>query len=825
MLPTFSLTGGGEVRFSKDVREYAKGEGVKDNLLKLTERALSEALESFHRRMIVLQGEGMEKAALAGILGGASAGILSSIVDKLIEKKLRDESEDKIEVLYATDALGPETFGRKRYEEFRKHFDILAGENVNITAVPFKYTKDILGRTFDMLILDLSYDFSPNDLGRIIETIRGGGLIFVLTNPFKKWKNMWTGFHKSLVTPPYTIDDVKKRFNRRLIRKFREHDGIYIVNADNQKVIRKVKESKGQKELMNREEIELPEKIKFPKELYELCLTKGQVEVLKGIEELAESDGMIVLTADRGRGKSVSVGISLIGLASTMGKKKFRAVITAPELENVQSLFRFAKKSLEKLGYKVKVVEEKGLIKELYARGIGLRYYPPVEGYKKKADVYVLDEAAGIHVPVLHKYLSKPKVIYSSTIHGYEGAGRGFSVKFLKKARDKRSFREIHLSTPIRYASGDPVEKWLFDVLLLDAEPTKLNEEDYKLIERKDVVFEEPDLDEWFEGKGEDELRSFVGIYVLAHYRNKPSDVALLADAPHHEARVLRLSNGKIVTAVQIAKEGGIPKKVINKMAQGYKPRGNIIPDMMVKHHYAKEFARLKGYRVVRIATHPDAMDMGLGSKALESLIHEAQKKGYDWVGSSFGASEELIRFWVRNGFAPVHLSPARNPVSGEYTAIVIKPISERAKRIVKKANGEFRIRLLEWLGDTHRDLEPEIARWLFESPFEEGVDYQIFLTDVQKKRLDAFTGKILTYDTVLDAVKPIVKLYFLDGWMKPYLDERQIHLLIHRVLQAHTWEESAEYIGRSLTFTMIEVRDIMRGLWYYYKRVIEGGK
>ncbi|WP_456326684.1 tRNA(Met) cytidine acetyltransferase TmcA [Palaeococcus sp. (in: euryarchaeotes)] len=813
------------MRFSKDVREYAKGEGVKDNLLKLTERALSEALESFHRRMIVLQGEGMEKAALAGILGGASAGILSSIVDKLIEKKLRDESEDKIEVLYATDALGPETFGRKRYEEFRKHFDILAGENVNITAVPFKYTKDILGRTFDMLILDLSYDFSPNDLGRIIETIRGGGLIFVLTNPFKKWKNMWTGFHKSLVTPPYTIDDVKKRFNRRLIRKFREHDGIYIVNADNQKVIRKVKESKGQKELMNREEIELPEKIEFPKELYELCLTKGQVEVLKGIEELAESDGMIVLTADRGRGKSVSVGISLIGLASTMGKKKFRAVITAPELENVQSLFRFAKKSLEKLGYKVKVVEEKGLIKELYARGIGLRYYPPVEGYKKKADVYVLDEAAGIHVPVLHKYLSKPKVIYSSTIHGYEGAGRGFSVKFLKKARDKRSFREIHLSTPIRYASGDPVEKWLFDVLLLDAEPTKLDEEDYKLIERKDVVFEEPDLDEWFEGKGEDELRSFVGIYVLAHYRNKPSDVALLADAPHHEARVLRLSNGKIVTAVQIAKEGGIPKKVINKMAQGYKPRGNIIPDMMVKHHYAKEFARLKGYRVVRIATHPDAMDMGLGSKALESLIHEAQKKGYDWVGSSFGASEELIRFWVRNGFAPVHLSPARNPVSGEYTAIVIKPISERAKRIVKKANGEFRIRLLEWLGDTHRDLEPEIARWLFESPFEEGVDYQIFLTDVQKKRLDAFTGKILTYDTVLDAVKPIVKLYFLDGWMKPYLDERQIHLLIHRVLQAHTWEESAEYIGRSLTFTMIEVRDIMRGLWYYYKRVIEGGK
>lgn len=812
-----------DIQFDKEAREYAKGENVKKELLNLTERALRGALENFHRRIIVLQGEGMEKAKLAGILGGASAGILSGLVDALIERRLREEPT--IEVLYATDALGPETFGRKRYEEFRKHFDILAGENVNVTALPFKYTRDILGRTFDMLILDLSYDFSPNDLGRIIETVRGGGLIFILTNPFKKWKNMWTGFHKSLVTPPYTIDDVKKRFNRRLIRKFREHDGIYLVNADSQKIIKKARENKKQKELTDREELKIPEELTFPRELYELCLTNGQVEVLRSMEELAERDGMVVLTADRGRGKSVSVGISLVGLANSMGKKKFRAVITAPELENVQSLFSFARKSLEKLGYKVKVVEEKGLIKELYARGMGLRYYPPMEGYKKKADVYVLDEAAGIHVPILHKYLNKPKVIYSSTVHGYEGAGRGFSVKFLKKAREKREFKEIHLSTPIRYASGDPVERWLFDVLLLDAEPVKLEDEDYELIGRKEVLFEEPDLDEWFEGKGEEELRNFVGIYVLAHYRNKPSDVALLADAPHHEARVLRLSNGKIVTALQIAREGGIPKKVIDKMAQGYKPRGNIIPDMMVKHHYAKEFAKLKGYRVVRIATHPDAMDLGLGSKALELLIREAGEKGYDWVGSSFGASEELIRFWVRNGFAPVHLSPARNPVSGEYTAIVIKPISERAKGIVKKANGEFRIRLLEWLGDTHRDLEPEIARWLFESPFEESVDYKIFLTSVQKKRLDAFTGKILTYDTVLDAVKPIVKLYFLDGWMKPYLDERQIHLLIHRVLQAHTWEESAEYINRSLTFTMIEVRDIIRGLWYYYKRVIESGK
>ncbi|RLF86750.1 tRNA(Met) cytidine acetyltransferase, partial [Thermococci archaeon] len=426
-----------KVRFPKDIREYARNEKVKESFIKLTETALAQAIENFHRRMIVLQGETLEKAKLAGILAGGVARVLSEYVPEFLERKLRDT--DRVEVLYATDALGEETYGRKRFEEFRKHFSVLA-PNAELTSVTFKYSRDILGRTFDVLIIDLSYDYSPNDLGRIIETVRGGGIIFVLTNPFEKWKDMWTGFHKSLVTPPYTIEDVKKRFNRRLIRKFAEHRGIYIINADKKKVERKPRKYKSQAKLPEREKIEIPKDTRFPRELYELCLTRGQVEVLKALESLIEDEGMIVLTADRGRGKSVSVGIAAVGLAVTSRKKRFRIVVTAPEIENVQSLFRFAKKSLEVLGYKTKTVKENGLIKELYARGIALRYYPPTKGFKQKADLYIVDEAAGIHVPILHRYLEKDRVVFSSTIHGYEGAGRGFSVKFLKKAKEKREY-------------------------------------------------------------------------------------------------------------------------------------------------------------------------------------------------------------------------------------------------------------------------------------------------------------------------------------------------------------------------------------------------
>ncbi len=789
--------------------------GLGDEAIGVVETALAQALERFHRRMILIEGETLLKAELAGVLAGGAASALGELVGVLLENKLREE--ESVRILYATDALGEDTFGRKRYEAFRKHFDVLAGSKASVDAVTFKYSSEALGRTYDILVIDLSYDFSPNDIGRLMETVRGGGLIFVLANPFKKWRNMWTGFHKGLVTPPYTINDIKKRFNRRLIRKFMEHDGIYIMDEKGN-VIRGPKRRKRIVRLKKRQGVEPPNDSTFPPELYSLAVTREQEDVIRAFEDIVDG-GMLVVTADRGRGKSAGIGMAAVGLGLKL-RKRVRVLVTSPEPENVQTLFRFAKRAMDTLGLEARTKEEKGLIKELRSRRIIMRYYSPAEGYRKKADLYLIDEAAGIHVPILYRYLDKKRVVYSSTIHGYEGAGRGFSVKFLKKARSVRSFKEIHMDEPIRYAPGDPIERWLFDVLLLDAEPVKLEEGDFGLIEKKRVYLEEPDLDDWFENDRED-LRNFVGIYILAHYRNRPSDVAMLADAPHHEARVLRLENGKIVTAIQIAKEGGIPKKVIEKMAKGYKPRGNIIPDMMVKHHCSKAFARLRGYRIVRIATHPDAMDRGLGSKALEMLEEEARRKGIDWIGSGFGASEELVRFWVRNGFAVVHLSPARNPVSGEYTAVVIKPLSGEARKIVKKASDEFRIRLTEWLSDTHRDLDPGIVRWLFETPFGEAADYNVSLTEVQRKRLDAFTGKVLTYDTVVDAVKPIVKLYFLDGWMRPYLDERQAKLLIYKVLQGHGWEETARMIDRSETFTMIELRDIIRGLWYYYKRIL----
>lgn len=60
---------------------------------------------------------------------------------------------------------------------------------------------------------------------------------------------------------------------------------------------------------------------------------------------------------------------------------------------------------------------------------------------------------------------------------------------------------------------------------------------------------------------------------------------------------------------------------------------------------------------------------------------------------------------------------------------------------------------------------------------------------------------------------------------MRPYLDDRQIVLLIHRVLQAHDWKETAKLLNRTEVYTMVELRDVIRGLWYYYKHILNEEK
>jgi len=649
-----------------------------------------------------------------------------------------------------------------------------------------KNSDKYMGTTYDFLALDLHHSLIPNDLGRLVGIVRGGGLVVLLTPPFRQWVGMSNYFHEVILTPPYTLEDVKHNFVRWLIRNLRSHQGVSILERG-ELVKDGSTDCPGKKS-----RIRVPRERRFPRFAYEMCRTKDQVAVLRAFERFRR--GVILLTADRGRGKSSVLGMA----AGLMAVKLGKVCITAPDFSNISEVFRFMQEILERRG-----LEPKRRGRRLVARGFRAEYREPTMVEPRDCELLIVDEAAGIPVPLLLKFLRARRVVYSTTVHGYEGTGRAFSIRFVGSLKRRvRDLISIEMEEPIRYSTGDPVEQWLFDTLLLNSEPPKLDGVDLKELEYRKYQAEEILQDE-------EKLREYYGIFVLAHYRNNPNDLGILLDAPNHEIRTLEYK-GHVVCSVQLAREGGI-EDFAREMYFGSTPPGNIVPDVMIKHHRDLDFGKFMGYRIVRIATHPDFMDMGIGSEMLKHLKEE----GVDWLGSSFGATSQLVRFWRRNGFFPIHISPKMNESTGEYSLVVIHPLSREVEGRILRARENFAQRFLESLAEIHRGMEPDIAREILLASPRKG---RVEIDDLSMRRLIVYAWGPGNYEVTMDVISRIARMYFLSE-ERVALNAEQEEILVAKVLQHRHWEEVGKLIGKGGTYVVIELREIMRrfiGREYY---------
>ncbi len=781
--------------------------------------ALRYARRANHRVMLVLLGDN------DGNLVAAAAEAIAIFWRRHRER--RGEG-----VLYVYHAFYDDGVSRK--EMFAK---LVGGEGV--AYVPYHESEKVLGRTFDAAVIDLINNLEPNDIGRLSGVVAGGGLYVLLMPSLERLKSIVTRFQSTLLTPQYTAKDLRRFFEERFVSKLFQYAGVMIYDVDGKKVLKR-SECPSSVPKFKRKEVSIPlEGRVFPEEIYRLVLTQDQVEVLRLMERMYEKvEGdrklVIVVTADRGRGKSAAVGLGLAALAHKLrrAKGRCRVVVTAPSELNVQVLLEFARRGLASLGHKVEAVEERGYLVGLRSKGIEITYTNPLQAVAKRADVVAVDEAASLQVPMLFALLKRHrKIVYSSTIHGYEGAGRGFSVRFLRRLRQLKNVdvREYEMYEPIRYAVGDPVERWAFDTLLLDAEPAPITEEDLKLVNEGRVVYWAPDPEEFFL-RDEGSLREFFGIYIMAHYRNNPNDLGMIMDAPHHRARALRLENGKIVVSIELAEEGPLDEELAKQCAKGAWIMGNIIPDRLIKHYKLVDFGRFKGLRIVRIATHPDLWGKGLGSRALREVEEEARGEGYDWVGAGFGVTLELLNFWLKNGYTPVHLSPERNPVSGEYSALVIKPLNKEAAVYVERIAIEFKRRLLYSLAEPYHDLGPRIARALLRAT--PGVPSRPDLTASQVGRLVSYAWGDMTLENCMDCMVEMARAYFMGNY--GFLSEEQELLLITKVLQAKSWRVACEELrvpppramelmrstARAMCAELLGIRSEEEGLKYLYLRL-----
>jgi tRNA(Met) cytidine acetyltransferase len=649
--------------------------------------------------------------------------------------------------------------------------------------LPLDRSGELLGTTQQAVVLDCHEACQPNAIGRAVGAVDGGGLLVLLTPPLTAWPDRRDAFDATLAVPPFDHEQVIGYFRRRLIWTLRQHRGVAIVDVDAGTVEREgIVDGPPRPP---RPDPTPPETYDFPTAVYTACLTADQVEAVAAFEELTDEDRALVVEADRGRGKSSAAGLAAAALALD-GRD---VLVTAPQYQSAAPAFDRALELLLDVG-ELAGRDDPENPQTVETETGRIRYRKPAAAatLPDNPDCVVVDEAAALPVRLLTDLLGADSVAFTTTVHGYEGAGRGFSVRFRDRLADSdHDVTELSMAEPIRYAPADPIEVWAFRALCLDARPAvdplvrdaTPETASYRRISASDLVADE--------GR----LRELFGLLVLAHYRTEPNDLARMLDAPNVTIRAL-VHDDHVVSVALLAREGDLPADLRGRMYAGERVRGNMIPDVLTSQLRDEAAGDPVGRRVLRIATHPAVRSRGLGSKLLAEIRAEFEER-LDWLGVGYGATPELLDFWNDNGYATVHLSTTRNDRSGEHSAVMLDPLSEAGHALAERHTDYFLARLPGALGDALSGVDPDVVRATLDSV--EGT-VTLDLSEWEWRVAAGVTTGLAILDTAPEPVARLALRHLVDPGDADALTPQQERLLVLKPLQGRSWEAVADELG-----------------------------
>ncbi len=579
----------------------------------------------------------------------------------------------------------------------------------NYSFIEFKKAQSWLGNEKRVVIFDANKDFDPDSFAAISGVVVGGGLFILLLPEKDKWNDIYSSY-----------------FGQRLIDSINSTPELAIIKENDKEFNFSPKQSK--------------------KNILANCsvpfVTSDQQYAVESIEEQVfnESNNPIVLVSDRGRGKSAALGIAAARLIQS-GIKNI--AITAPRLRATDIIFKHIKEMLPDAEV------TRGCIK--YGESV-IQFYSPDQLMQDDidTDLLLIDEAAAIPVPLLTSFLDKYlQCVFATTVHGYEGTGRGFALRFNKILTEKNpGWLKLQMQTPIRWPANDPLEKWMFGLLCLDAEivdTTSVDEFELKnckhhLLTKKQLVNNELLLKEVF------------ALLVLAHYRTRPKDLKSLLDDEEISLYVT-LNNKHVVAVSLVIREGNYSDSLSTLVYQGKRrPKGHLLAQALTYHCGVEQAATLDYARVMRIAVHPELQGRGFGSDLLDFIVSNEKKCGRDAIGTSFGMNEPLLNFWEKSNFDIVRIGFTREKTSGEHAVIMLLPLNEEGKKINQEAQARFIEQLPFWFDDVLKDVPLEVK-----DRFHLEIKEPLVLNQFNEKDLHSFNQYSRNYELCIAVLNKLV--------------------------------------------------------------------
>jgi tRNA(Met) cytidine acetyltransferase len=605
-----------------------------------------------------------------------------------------------------------------------------------------RQTMPWLGQEYPSVILNGFSGVHPDVLGAVGGAIQAGGLLVLLMPPLSQWGQFPDPDYVRYVALPEWADRCASFFLQRLQRMLLASPAVWHVALPEDAALG----------FLADQTFPLPEVPATPWGLHadaSGCLSMEQHQVLAAMQEcvLATQSYPLVVVADRGRGKSSGLGLA----AKQLLAQGYRVAVTAPAQQSAATLL-------------------------YHAGGVDdLPFYSPERLISQPVplDLLLIDEAAAIPANLLQQLQQHyGRVVYATTVHGYEGSGQGFMLRMCRwLARHWPNWQSLTLTAPLRWSMTDPLEPLLMDVLLMNS--------DVPAIDPVTATVHPEQISASMLFQNEDLLRQIFGLLVLAHYQTTPTDLRLLLDAPATDIWVWRHEH-VVVGVVLLTHEGPIDPDLAEAVWAGRRrPRGQLLPQTLLAHCGYLSAADYHFVRVMRIAVHPLWQQRGIGSQLVRSLAYHYREQA-DFLGCAFSMSYDVLQFWLNLGWKSVRVGLSRDTVTGAHAVVFLHALRSEHQSQLGEWHRHFQAQFPLWLAHSLREFPATAAcQLLHHAPPVCG------LTGQDRIDLRAFTEHFRSADHCWPAIHQLMSER---AGVLAELPEMDACLLVERFWQGKDW-------------------------------------
>lgn len=525
-------------------------------------------------------------------------------------------------------------------------------QSVSVSSLPHR-----LGQEFDCAVFSAEQGIDADALGIVSGLIRAGGLLWILLAD-GEWQNP---ANQRFLSYPYQTHQAWSNFQQHLIDTLK-HQAWWLTETEFSST-------------------------KLPVTTAQTwsALSHDQQQGLQSIEKVAlgHRKRPLVIEADRGRGKTALLGLAAAQLIP-QGK---HLILCAARYAQCETAFVHAAQQLE-------CEHQPGLVQTPQG---SLKFHAPDDLVfnQPSCDLLMVDEAAHLPTPVLQQLVMHyPRVVFATTLHGYEGSGRGFSLRFKPFLQQHfPQYQSLQLQQPIRWNRGDPLEQTLNQLLFLDANLTDI-ESDTQINPSAIQIehFAPQDI-------STTQLRDVFTLLIHAHYQTSPADLQHLMSAPDLTLYIAQL-NSRLLGVMLVCDEGLLP----TDLATNRRVKGHLAPQLLRQHSGETALLGLSSQRVLRLAVHPQARRQGIARRLIQ--YWQQVTPSLDFCSASFGVTHDLYHFWRQLGFQSMHLGAKRDKASGTHNILMVR--SQHSA--LNKVKQHFKHQLPHSLMETLTDLPPGLV-------------------------------------------------------------------------------------------------------------------